>query len=38
VIDAHAAKIEVERRPGGGMVFRIGFPQLELAREQVHAG
>ena len=38
VIDAHSAKIEVARRPGGGMIFRIGFPQLEFTREQAHAG
>ncbi len=38
VVDAHSARIEVFRREAGGMVFRLGFPRIEIEREAAHAG
>lgn len=33
IADAHSARLEVSRRDGGGMLFRIGFPQFEWVQE-----
>lgn len=33
IADAHLARLEVSRRDGGGMLFRIGFPQFEWVQE-----
>jgi two-component system sensor histidine kinase KdpD len=38
VIDAHSARIEVFQREEGGMVFRLGFPRIEIEREPAYAG
>ena len=38
IMDAHSAKVEVSRRKGGGMVFSLGFPEIEIAMEAARAG